>query len=329
MSFWKACLRRRSIVGMDELRILVEINGFFTRAEARELGYDDRAVSAAMRAKLWHRIRRGYYTFADTWLQLDEVERHRVRSHAVLRSLGGNVVLSHVSGVLEHGIATWGLDLSRVHVTRLDGAAGRVEGDVVHHEGVCVAADVLDVPAGRVLTPARCVLEAGSRVGGGERALVMTDSLLHLGLGDEENLAATFRRLEHWPWMRRMHVPVRMADGGAESPGESRGRWLFRVHRLPRPETQYKVYDSEHRLVATTDWCWPGEGLFGEFDGAIKYGRILKPGQNVGEVDFAEKQREDLVREITGFGMVRIVWADYDRPKVTARRVERLLRRVG
>jgi len=126
-----------------------------------------------------------------------------------------------------------------------------------------------------------------------------------------------------------MHVPVRMADGGAESPGESRGRWLFRVHRLPRPETQYQVYDSEHRLVATTDWCWPGEGLFGEFDGAIKYGRILKPGQNVGEVVFAEKQREDLVREITGFGMVRIVWADYDRPKVTARRIERLLRRVG
>ena len=159
-------------MAMDELRILVEINGFFTRAEARELGYDDRAVSAAMRAKLWHRIRRGYYTFADTWLQLDDVERHRVRSHAVLRSLGGNVALSHVSGVLEHGIATWGLDLSRVHVTRLDGAAGRVEGDVVHHEGVCVSADVLEIPAGRVLTPARCVLEAGSRAGGGERALV-------------------------------------------------------------------------------------------------------------------------------------------------------------
>jgi len=312
---------------MDELRILVELNGFFTRAEARELGYDDRAVSQAVRAGIWHRIRRGYYSFADIWLALDDVQRHRVRSHAVLRSLGGNVALSHVSGVIEHGIATWGLDLSRVHVTRLDGGAGRVEGDVVHHEGVCVAADVLEVPAGRVLTPARCVLEAGSRVGG-ERALVMTDSLLHLGLSDADQLGASFRRLEHWPWMRRMHVPVRMADDGAESPGESRGRWLFRMHRLPRPETQYQVYDSD-RLVATTDWCWPGEGLFGEFDGAIKYGRVLKPGQDVGEVVFAEKQREDLVREITSFGMVRLVWADYDRPKVTAARIQRLLRRAG
>lgn len=314
---------------MDELRLLTELHGFFTRAEARDLDYDDRAVERAVRGRIWHRIRRGYYTFTDIWFELDEVQRHRVRSHAVLRSLGGNVALSHVSGVVEHGIATWGVDLSRVHVTRLDGSAGRVEGDVVHHEGLCVAGDVLDVPAGRVLTPTRCVLEAGSRVGGGERALVMTDSLLHLGLGDEEELAAGFRRLEHWPWMRRMHIPVRMADGGAESPGESRGRWLFRMSRLPRPETQYPVYDSEHRLVATTDWCWRDEGLFGEFDGAVKYGRLLKPGQDVGEVVFAEKQREDLLREITDFRMVRITWSDYDRPKLTARRIERLLRRAG
>jgi hypothetical protein len=48
---------------MHELRILTESFGFFTRAEARELGYDDRAVAEAVRAKIWHRIRRGYYTF--------------------------------------------------------------------------------------------------------------------------------------------------------------------------------------------------------------------------------------------------------------------------
>ena len=313
---------------MDELRILTELFGFFTRAEARDLGYDDRAVERAVRAKIWHRIRRGYYTFEDVWLQLDEVQRHRVRSHAVLRSLGPKVALSHVSGVIEHGIATWGLDLGRVHVTRLDGAAGRVEGDVVHHEGMCLDTDVLEIPAGRVLTPVRCVLEAGSRAGG-ERALVMTDSLLHLELSDEDQLAATFRRLERWPWMRRMHIPVRMADGGAASAGESRGRWMFRIHRLPGPETQFEVYDANDRLVGTTDWCWPEDGLLGEFDGAIKYGRLLEPDQDVGEVMFAEKRREDLLREITGFGMVRLIWSDYDRPRVTVRRIERLLRRAG
>jgi hypothetical protein len=45
---------------MDPLGWLCDEQGFFTRAQARELGYDDRAVAHAMRARLWHRIRRGY-----------------------------------------------------------------------------------------------------------------------------------------------------------------------------------------------------------------------------------------------------------------------------
>ena len=41
-----------------------------------------------MRGRHWHRIRRGYYTYADIWADLDEVGRHRVRSLAVAHSLG-------------------------------------------------------------------------------------------------------------------------------------------------------------------------------------------------------------------------------------------------
>jgi hypothetical protein len=61
----------------------------------------------------------------------------------------------------------------------------------------------------------------------------------------------------------------------------------------------------------------------------VKYGRLLKPGQDVGEVVFAEKQREDLLRELTNFRMIRLIWSDYDRPRATSLRVERLLRRAG
>lgn len=44
---------------------------------------------------------------------------------------------------------------------------------------------------------------------------------------------------------------------------------------------------------------------------------------------FAEKQREDLIREVTDCRMIRIIWSDYDRPRLTARRVHEKLRRVG
>ena len=69
--------------------------------------------------------------------------------------------------------------------------------------------------------------------------------------------------------------------------------------------------------------------VFGEFDGKIKYGRLLRPGHDAGQVVFAEKRREDLVRELTRGSMVRLVWEDLDRPRVTHDRIARLLRLAG
>lgn len=313
---------------MDPLRMLADRQGFFTRANARDCGYDDRAVSRAVRHGVWHRMRRGAYALADVWSGLDEVGRHIVHSHAVVHSLGPDVALSHVSGVVDHGISVWGMDLRRVHVTRLDGAPGRVEGDVVHHEGRCLEQDVHERHGHHVLAPDRCAVEAASR-SGDESALITLDSLLSLGLADHDQLMTRFELMRHWPHTRHLHIVVRMADGGAQTVGESRGRWLFRAARLPAPELQFEVYDATGVLLGTTDWCWPHHGLLGEFDGRIKYGRLLKPGQDPGDVVFAEKRREDLLREVSGMGMVRLVWADYDRPLVTAARITQQLRRVG
>src|SRR4051794_30270681 len=135
---------------LDPLRAIARRDGFFTRQHAEQAGYADRDVTRMVRARVWRRIRRGVYAFTDTWAQLDDVGRHHVRSSAVLHSLGDAVALSHVSGVVRHGIEVWGLDLERVHVTRLDGGAGRVEGDVVHHEGFWLDKDVTEVDGQRV-----------------------------------------------------------------------------------------------------------------------------------------------------------------------------------
>jgi len=313
---------------MDPLRILVDTRDFFTRAEARELGYGDRAVAAAMRTRSWHRIRRGYYTFTDTWAGLDPVGRHRVVSRAVAHSLGDAVALSHVSGLVAHGVDLWGVDLGRVHVTRLDGGPGRIEGDVVHHEGRCVEDDIVEIAGVTVLRATRCAIEAASRTSN-EVALVVFDALLRAGHTDAEGLFAQFNRMEHWPYTRHLHVPVRMADAGAHSVGESRGRWLFRAAGLPAPALQHEVFDSSGELIGITDWAWLGAGLLGEFDGRVKYGRLLRPGQQPGDAIFEEKVREDRLRETTGMGMVRLIWSDYEAPGVTARRLRAQLERAG
>ncbi len=314
---------------MDPLRYLVEDRGFFTRADARDCDYDDKAMARAVRFKIWYRIRRGYYTFTDVWAQLDDEGRHRVRSAAVTHSLGPTVALSHVSGVIDWGIPTWDLDLRRVHVTRLDGGAGRIEGDVVHHEGVSLDHEVVEREGHRVLIPERCVLEAGSRAKVPAARLVIADGLLRLKLATPERLEEQFGLMEQWPFMRSMHLPVRMADGKSASAGESLGRHLFWASHIPAPQLQYEVYDSAGELIGICDWGWPDHGLMGEFDGKVKYGRLLQPGQDVGQVVFAEKQREDLIRAVTDCRMVRIIWSDFDRPRVTARRVQDKLRRLG
>jgi hypothetical protein len=64
----------------------------------------------------------------------------------------------------------------------------------------------------------------------------------------------------------------------------------------------------------------------GEFDGFVKYSKLLQPGSDPGQVVFAEKQREELLCRLSGLPrMVRIVWDDYDRPRVTASRIRTAL----
>jgi very-short-patch-repair endonuclease len=56
-----------------------------------------------------------------------------------------------------------------------------------------------------------------------------------------------------------------------------------------------------------------------EFDGAVKYGATA-------DAVLAEKWREDRLRE-RGYGVLRVGWADLDRPRDTAARIWQALRR--
>ncbi|GAB2989658.1 hypothetical protein GCM10027076_29640 [Nocardioides montaniterrae] len=251
-----------------------------------------------------------------------------MRANAVMRSHHGRVALSHVSGVLAHGIDTWGVNLDRVHVTRLDGGPGRIDGDVVHHEGFVLDAEVVEAGGHQVLIPERCVVEAASRVRN-EAALCLMDSGLRAGAFTADELGRQFGLMQHWPYAQHLHVPVRMADGRAASIGESRGRWWFSRVGIPAPDLQHDVLDLDGSLIGITDWWWQQFGMFGEFDGKIKYGRLLKPGQDPGEVVFEEKRREDRIREATNATGLRLTWADYADPAQIRARFDRLARRTG
>ncbi len=313
---------------MDPLRFIAESQGFFTRAMAAECGYSTRTFDRTFKSGRWIRFRHGYYTFPDLWRPLDGYAKHRILCVAVLHSLGRQrAALTHVSSLIMQGLEPWGFDLTRVHVTRLDKGASRVEGDIAHHASELPTNQLIEFNGTWCSRADRAALEA-SAFADGERSLCVFNQVLHAGLCDLDQLYAAHRRMQNWPGMRSTQISIRLADARPESVGESRGFWMFWSHGLPAPQPQFEVYDGP-RLLGTCDWGWPDEGLLGEFDGRAKYGRLLSADQDPGAVVFAEKQREDLMREVTGMAMIRLVWADFARPGITSSRVKKLMRRVG
>lgn len=309
---------------MDPLRLLAESQGYFTRADVLAGGHDDRAIRRCVRMRAWVRLRPGTYTFSDLW-NTDDQQRHLVLARSVAAKLGPAVALSHTTAALVHGLRVWDADLSQVHVTRLDGGAGRTESGIVHHEGFTVPADLRIVNGLLVVHPARAAVETASLLSI-DAGLAVLDSALQLGLTDRPELDATFTLHRSWPQMQGVQVVVRMADAGAQSVGESRTRYLCYAHSLPAPVLQYQVRDRSGRLLGVTDFAWPEHRLIGEFDGQVKYGRFLRAGEQPGDAVFREKRREDAICELLGWRMIRLVWADLSRPTETAARISRMLR---
>ena len=168
----------------------------------------------------------------------------------------------------------------------------------------------------RLLTsPPRAAVETASLVGV-ERALVIFDGAIDLDLATPEELAAMYRRVDGWPQTQHLQVPIRLMRPGAQSVGETRSRFLCWTQGLPEPELQFEVRNEVGIVIGIADMAWPEHGVLGEFDGKVKYGRLLLPHETPGDAVFREKRREDEMRRITGYVFVRVIWWDLGRPRI-------------
>lgn len=309
---------------MDELFTL-HSNGLFLRREALEHGYRDRDLKHACQDNVIAKVRHGAYAPMATWTAVDDIGQHRLRSQAVLLTHGNKVALSHTSGAAEHELRLWKPDLSKVHVTRLDKTSARRLPDVVYHGDTWHEDDLYSKDEGLVLGPETCAVGAASLTTI-ESGVVVLDSVFDLDLGTEESVWSAYARRERSPHSRKLQITIRLARRGAQSIGESLGRHLMWIQHLPEPQLQFEVRDENGTLIGITDFAWPDLRLFGEFDGKIKYGRHLKPGEDPGDAVFREKTREDRLREITGWLMIRYIWKDLFDQRVTAERTRRMMR---
>ena len=76
-------------------------------------------------------------------------------------------------------------------------------------------------------------------------------------------------------------------------------------------------------------WRGPSSASILEFDGKVKYERLLREGERASDVVVREKQREDMICRLTGWRCIRVVWADLYTREQTAARIRRMFRSVA
>lgn len=139
-----------------------------------------------------------------------------------------------------------------------------------------------------------------------EGGVVTIDLALHLDPSLVHQLRAYEARYAHQPGSRAARIALRLADPLAESAGESVTRVQCYRFGIPKPVLQYPVY-RDGVLVGTADFYWEEYRHLGEFDGKIKYQRLLRPDESPSDCVVREKRREDQMRS-TLCGMSRFVW---------------------
>lgn len=302
------------------------------RKELLARGFNDRAIARAVAAGQLQRLRHGSYAGTDSWRQLDDAGRHGLVARAVLRRAGTGAFLSHTSALPFWRIPTWGFDLEVSHLTRTDGKAGRKEAGVRQHRGRVRNGDIEDVHGVPVASVPRALIEL-TTIGSVEACLCAWNEALHRKLTTAADIEARFVAsaensdpMDHWPGTLKTDLMLHLADGRVETVGESRTFFVCWRHNLPIPTPQYEIRDAFGQVVHRVDFAFPDYGVWLEFDGLIKYAELVREDEEVSDVVVREKQREDLIRELTGWTCIRITWADLEDPERLAERIRAALR---
>src|SRR6478735_8849594 len=293
------------------------------RRELIDRGLSDFELAGQVRSGALLRPRRGAYA-NPLPPNAGPADTHRVLLAAALRQLSPESIASHASAALLHGLPTWSDQLDRVHVTRDRTGGGRVGPNLTVHGSRISPSEVTLVDEVAVTGLARTVLDLACAESL-ERGVALGDAALRLGL-----TGAALRTLVADASGRRgigrARTAAELVDVRSESVGESFSRVRFWQWGVPTPVLQLEVRDSLGRFIGRGDFGWPEFGTIGEFDGKIKYGLLLKPGQSAEDVLLAEKRREERIREL-GWQVVRWGWADLRNRAELVARLEAAFRR--
>jgi G:T-mismatch repair DNA endonuclease (very short patch repair protein) len=138
---------------------------------------------------------------------------------------------------------------------------------------------------------------------GVEEGVILLDRLVRAGLADLAAVRAAAAELPRSRGSRVARDVIRLADGLAESPQESRLRLLLHRAGLPAPIAQFRIFDDDG-FVARVDFAYPELRLAIEYDGLWH----AEPGQ------FAKDRRRLNRLSAAGWRVIFVTAADLRHP---------------
>ncbi|TQN37513.1 hypothetical protein FHU33_4165 [Blastococcus colisei] len=298
---------------------------FLRRAAALRDGFSDAELARAVQRKELVRLQRGTYVESTGTLPDDAAARHTLMVAATVAGLSIPGVVSHASAAALHGLPLWQVPLGRVHVLRPPPTGGSGSARV-HLHVARVPDDQVTLVNGILATDVTRTVVDVARTVSFESAVVLSDRAVRTRDTSRERLSECLERMGSVPGSRQAARVIAFADPLSESVGESRSRVLLHRLGLPTPDLQVRVLRPDSSAIGRCDFGWRSHRTIGEFDGRIKYGRLLKPGQDPGDAVFHEKRREDELRDHR-WEVARWTWDDLDSPRLIEGRVRRAFAR--
>jgi very-short-patch-repair endonuclease len=276
----------------------------FSLEEARDAGLTLRALSG----KTWRRISTGLYRFSEL------PEDHWLTLSAWRRVLPPETVFVGATAAWLLGLDLEPTDPVDVMVPPSSGIRNRA-GLIVRHAEI-PPADVVSIRGLRAtalpLTLAGLCLRWPA-----VEALVAIDMAVRLDLTDPSVLCQYAKAAKGRPGAARMGSLAFLA-APAESPMETRLRWLLIQAGLPRPEVQINLGDRAGRFVGRADLYYPEARLALEYDGGNHRERMTE-----------DNRRQNLLVN-AGYRLLRFTAADiHNRADVVAAQVRAALVRWG
>jgi predicted transcriptional regulator of viral defense system len=294
--------------------------GVFTSQEALRVGYSVDDIRAELRTRRWSRLRKGIYIRTDDLASADDRQRHLIECVGVLMSLGPGPVLSHASAARLHGLVLPWRSSSEVRLTAADKWRRGREYRVA--QAMMTADEVERWSAFGATSVPRTLVDCAREWSLTDGVIAIDAALQKRKVSRAELLRAVLAG-SHRVGIAQAARALRLADGRAESPLETRGRLALVASGLPLPELQVEIHGPAGLLGRADGW-YEEAAVVVEFDGRIKYTDPLYAASPAAAL-WQEKRREDEMRAL-GIRFVRVGNEDLGRPwSAMTARIEALL----